>query len=1019
MTPDDLERLVALGDIMGLADAVADLEESERKTLSKTAQSLRRELEKCLNGGFDGRPSLNRVLQSLGKTHVRINEQILAADLALLAVGPLSCAKRVSILRGAPEEAGDPVLKVLSDRRPEWADQWLATAISGEYPAIAWSTLRGLIMHGVCRKPTSDDYYQAMVERLPWPDWKHRQPRRISDTLASEPDLLEDVYRLFEVETSAFTTGFLFEKDNSDYESWPTAIATLAERDLLDRDRLLDATLSGQMTGLRPHILGGFARMHDYLKPTIDEMTGRQSTYCDLLSVPVPHVVSFALKLLKKVDQKKRLDDTLFVAAVTPVFGIKTKGASKTAIGILKNIAKRRPELIPDLCRKLVDAIGHPSEDVQDAAASLLATLADQLDQDLVSALAERLDMLAATVRPRVAELIEKAGGRVNTALAAGMGDEEDITARLADCQAQAKALDPHWRRLAGVDTALTALEHGHWAPPPAFSPIDVPVLSGVEPVEPIETVDELIDAVAHAIEKIDSCYEAERILDGISRLCDQRPDDFDRRVAPLIARIKKLAESDNNRGMTNPHNGLEELENVVTAWLSGSVEERRHIGGTEGRPDRSIMRFLNLRLKTLRERVIAREAAPLLAAPTHRGGWIDPNVLVSRWQESEQRGATMSRQEVILALLRIAPWPRDQALRQAASLHHPWAAALRWALGSNRRPTDEAKKESGLWLAAGRARSPQGRLDALSAAGLNELGPDGICPAQYQWQAAVEAITSVYSSETAQVARLSIKVSPQSNGKYINWREHATVLLHTRLSKWNPFETIDAWGGEWASTVWPARLDAFYAIGIRSMMLRLNDLSSMLAPNFHFLAPLYEVDRPWSPMAQLIALVGANSRDQDVRGATTDALINAIADGRLHPEPLGETLATLATPQWLKLNRLCEMFAEVARVSPLHAWVAMGTLERLLVEFEELPRDVHHLLALLQELHAQLGLPASQKVTEKLKSVTGASKTAKLAKALLSSPPASTRACREARLLTLEARLARARRWADAAGDH
>lgn len=240
---------------------------------------------------------------------------------------------------------------------------------------------------------------------------------------------------------SAFTTGFLFEKDNSDYESWPTAIATLAERDLLDRDRLLDATLSGQMTGLRPHILGGFARMHDYLKPTIDEMTGRQSTYCDLLSVPVPHVVSFALKLLKKVDQKKRLDDTLFVAAVTPVFGIKTKGASKTAIGILKNIAKRRPELIPDLCRKLVDAIGHPSEDVQDAAASLLATLADQLDQDLVSALAERLDMLAATVRPRVAELIEKAGGRVNTALAAGMGDEEDITARLADCQRKPRLL--------------------------------------------------------------------------------------------------------------------------------------------------------------------------------------------------------------------------------------------------------------------------------------------------------------------------------------------------------------------------------------------------------------------------------------------------------------------------------------------------------------------------------------------------------------------------------------------------
>ena len=56
------------------------------------------------------------------------------------------------------------------------------------------------------------------------------------------------------------------------------------------------------------------------------------------------------------------------------------------------------------------------------------------------------------------------------------------------------------------------------------------PVLDELEAVPPIEHVDELLDAVAHALEAVESSDEAERLIYGISWLCDQRPDDFDRR---------------------------------------------------------------------------------------------------------------------------------------------------------------------------------------------------------------------------------------------------------------------------------------------------------------------------------------------------------------------------------------------------------------------------------------------------------------------------------------------------------
>ena len=78
------------------------------------------------------------------------------------------------------------------------------------------------------------------------------------------------------------------------------------------------------------------------------------------------------------------------------------------------------------------------------------------------------------------------------------------------------------------------------------------PVLSGLQPIVPIATLDELFDAVGHALEKVDHGDDVERIIDGISRLCDQRPADFERRAAPLVSRIQKLLDT-----WGNPTHGL------------------------------------------------------------------------------------------------------------------------------------------------------------------------------------------------------------------------------------------------------------------------------------------------------------------------------------------------------------------------------------------------------------------------------------------------------------------------------
>ena len=116
-----------------------------------------------------------------------------------------------------------------------------------------------------------------------------------------------------------------------------------------------------------------------------------------------------------------------------------------------------------------------------------------------------------------------------------------EFAPRLAACQAAASRLPAHWRKLAGVDQATSACVDGTWPGPLEFDLMSVPLLTGVKPVTPFATVDELLDAVAHATENLESAVELERIFDGISRFGLQDSAAFRRRAAPLLVRRKKV----------------------------------------------------------------------------------------------------------------------------------------------------------------------------------------------------------------------------------------------------------------------------------------------------------------------------------------------------------------------------------------------------------------------------------------------------------------------------------------------
>jgi len=131
MTPEDLERLVALGDSPNLAAAVADLTEPERKQLSKTAQTLKRDFEhNQWEQNSIGDRLRERLLVFLGKKKAETWDQIRVAEMVVLAVEPLSAAKKVHTSGRVEEGEENVVLKIMRDRRPEWIDDWIAAMLA-------------------------------------------------------------------------------------------------------------------------------------------------------------------------------------------------------------------------------------------------------------------------------------------------------------------------------------------------------------------------------------------------------------------------------------------------------------------------------------------------------------------------------------------------------------------------------------------------------------------------------------------------------------------------------------------------------------------------------------------------------------------------------------------------------------------------------------------------------------------------------------------------------------------------
>ncbi len=916
LSPEKLQKLLRSGDIDALTRFFRQASEPERRTVAPAV------VEWCERLNLNWRAQFSeKAAREVAKSGAirNWNELMPGANAAALACASLADLKALGGFGEVPPEAS---AAILGDRRPKWSDDYAELLCEGELRHWGgnWKQVRALVRAGVCRPPKHDNYALACLNEI-WPRYDASKPQpKLVDLLLAERDWLEHAFwRLFEVDGTGEVSLANCEKYGRSEDTWTAALIELSQRGILPRDRLLDASLAALARDFIQFRAGWFSRFHEALSPTPAERVARMDVYLRLLASSIPPTVAFAVNAVAIADEAAPLPAARLLGAIPPALAARGKAVVKSALQLLDKLAKREPAARRQVCLAAIPALLNEAAEAQKAVFDLLDRHGDKQDDELRAKLQELTAAVAASLKPR---------------LAAWLG-QRDPGAKIQ--------------------------------PSPAAQAGSPPPISRLDParaIQPITDLDDLILAASAVLEEPANPMDIERVLDGISRLGDWRPNDFERRTGPL--RKRALKKRDDQRSGLGTHPVLERaLAMLMLSWIEdqdGFTEKPEKLACGQNH-----FAFLFRRLQALGRQTRQRKALPLLSAPTHAGSWIEPVVLVDRWLSWQQAGATPDLHEQVLALLRLAPEARAAALPLAKTIAGEPGQALRAALGE----PQAIGPNAALWLAALRSRQPFGDLPEFEKAH-GGLGPDAGVAARYSWGLAD-------SKWGGPALKVRTEPTPPRNPD----EALLPVLFH---GQWHASEENEKHLLRWGTLLWPANREALFARAAERLEISVHYADVMDRDFCAYLEPLAEPHTELRPMACLALALGLAAQDNALRGHAQDGLIAATTEGRLDTVELGATMACLLDTGNNKFARWAKALREVGRVSSRHASIAADLLQ-LVLHGDPLkaPRDLNALLELLLELLSETGRRLTDaKARSYLSSLSTGGKTAKLIKHLM-----------------------------------
>jgi len=748
--------------------------------------------------------------------------------------------------------------------------------------AHAWRVVRPLVREGIVPRPDRPSYTIAMLAAT--------RRSAAAQMIAGDPGLLEvEVWRLFEVEGGGEDSLANHEKFFGD--TWGELFRDLAARDPAVRVRLLDVSLAALSRDFATYRAGWFSRFHESLRPTDVERAQRAAAYVGLLRSRVGPTVSMAVGALARIQRGDRLPPDLLLDRIGPVLMDASAGTAKAGLSLVARAGTASPAHARLTATVATDALANASTDVQRAALVLIDRLVPGPDERVARAIAGRLRDVAASQRASAADLLTRLGGEPADGVA--------------------------------VPSAAAA---GSSAPRDA-SPIDPE-----RAVEPLMTIEALVQVAVSVLESGEPADDLERVLAAVGRLTADRSPSFTRSSAAIARRARTIIA----RRESRPFGGFDpraDIAGVLLAWATGELVEPVSVRSSI---DPGAGAFLSARAHEVAEAASAGRAFVSVAAPTHVGGWIEPRALVERLGA----GPPASTLDLVAAILRLAPVGRDDGVADAKDVPGEAGAAVRYALGA----AEPVGPTAAWWVAAARIRSP-GKDDEAVERRHPGLGP-----------------------EAGRAARVRLTVDDRR--RFIGgYRLETEPLMPPDASVGLPSvrllrgPTSYSWSGHsdpamlrWLATIQPGYRETWSAVGALKIARNVDWWSAEWA-NRAFLEPFIDPVTAIGPQARMLLGIALGAKETGERGLASDVVRLSMADGRMTPSDLAEGLAAAAAIACDRPNRWALALAEVASSSDRLQAAVAEVVGRVLPALVDRPAaKLVPLLRLLDESLAATG---------------------------------------------------------------
>ena len=865
---DRLEKLIETRSMQACLDFLAARSPEERRSFAQLAKQKYKDAERAWMSD-GGNPRAKR----LGRNSVwDVQEN---AKVCLLATSTPGELKKLG-WRAVPRDGF--IVDVVRTLQPDWANDWAQQLVENE-PRM-FSNIRLLYEAGLCEKPKSDGYILGMIESLPgWrvgPTGLWDKDTSLADRIRNTPDIRdEDIWRLFEVEGGGDLSLATFDKymGGKKVGGWTAALVELAADGTLNRDRLLDASLNALERDFAQFRAGWFSRFHEYLEPSLDERAARLDQYLHLLGSAIPPTVSFALKAVALLDKADRLPPEDAIAHLRPVLHARAKGTVNIGLRLLATATKRKPDAAMQAALLATEALIHETADVQKKVLDLIESLGGTGDTVVVEAMRAYAEAIAPSLRHRYEEM-------------AGSNDQ---------------SAKPEERHLPGAPLEIVELQ-------------------------PITSFDELNSAWLRVLEDPSEPLEIERVIAALARHGADKPENFAKVIGPLVKRAGAIVKRE-------PEDRLQ----LHIAWLALAYSMNADI-------DIETAEATNKRLRVSLETVFARRnrdilahirggyRLPLVSAPTDNRGFVAAEQLIARYGNYKSNKIEPGKSDIVLALLRLAPEGRTEALAGFAP-DDDHERAIAFALGGDQAPG----KLGYLWVAAAAARRPY--EDQPAIAKKHGYGnPDAGTRARYT----IRFDKDQYLT--------SVSVDPPVRSVVPDG--YIPSLFHIPAEgAWNLWSTCGEHANmiRWSSTVWPLNQEPFFSQGVRVF-----DHSRRLAnsPYAAFIEPMLESHVNVGEVGSPLLLLGLASSDPAVRSVAIDALAGAVAEGRLSLDLMRQSMAALIPSGHVPIGRLTKALGEVSGVSQQHASFIRDLIAGSLRHDPSAPpRDIGGLVELLYEL--------------------------------------------------------------------